>query len=666
MLERKGNVRDNGIHIRVGDILYGIMKHRVLIMALTAAGLMIGMVLSGISYLRGEMSKEYLITSSFSVNTQTNSGLFTSGYDFPSYNDMNMARDMVHAVSYVLKSDKMLKEIIESLGLLGITTKDIEDNLSFAQYEETQIIEASLYWRNANEGILILSEINDKAPQMLMEVLRVGSVSVINDPSSKYLIGGNVNIVLWGYMAMLGLGLGLGITLLELLMRPTLLNVQDMESVFGLEILCEIADDKAFFSRRSLLVDAGLKSKVGESFASAAHIIHNRLRKKEGPHMIYITSSLRSEGKTSVLANLAIQLSDQEKKVLLIDLDIKNPVLGSLFLNKVDYEHSLNALYAGDITEKEAITTLTGYMDILPAVLESSSIPLDSNLFHVIRALAKGYDYVLMDTAPVGLTADPMSLNQIASEALFVARYDGASFQEIKDALERIEKSGIGILGCVINGVQVSDKGVNHPVKGLEEREPEEMEEVLQYKDGFMEDLAKEAWQAEEEEEVTTSDGFVKLLFQSQDNGPEETPSEDGGAALAEGEEGPLADRAMAGAKEEPSPGVGAELAIQVKDRIFGRAVSNVRVELYDGSDGLVGVWISGRDEKALEQLSRGSYYVILNRRKKKKHKVDFTQEEPRQVCIVRLWTLWNTVEAVLGCCLLAAVVGAAVMLFGR
>ena len=635
-------------------------------MALTAAGLMIGMVLSGISYLRGEMSKEYLITSSFSVNTQTNSGLFTSGYDFPSYNDMNMARDMVHAVSYVLKSDKMLKEIIESLGLLGITTKDIEDNLSFAQYEETQIIEASLYWRNANEGILILSEINDKAPQMLMEVLRVGSVSVINDPSSKYLIGGNVNIVLWGYMAMLGLGLGLGITLLELLMRPTLLNVQDMESVFGLEILCEIADDKAFFSRRSLLVDAGLKSKVGESFASAAHIIHNRLRKKEGPHMIYITSSLRSEGKTSVLANLAIQLSDQEKKVLLIDLDIKNPVLGSLFLNKVDYEHSLNALYAGDITEKEAITTLTGYMDILPAVLESSSIPLDSNLFHVIRALAKGYDYVLMDTAPVGLTADPMSLNQIASEALFVARYDGASFQEIKDALERIEKSGIGILGCVINGVQVSDKGVNHPVKGLEEREPEEMEEVLQDKDGFMEDLAKEARQAEEEEEVTTSDGFVKLLFQSQDNRPEETPSEDGGAALAEGEEGPLADRAMAGAKEEPSPGVGAELAIQVKDRIFGRAVSNVRVELYDGSDGLVGVWISGRDEKALEQLSRGSYYVILNRRKKKKHKVDFTQEEPRQVCIVRLWTLWNTVEAVLGCCLLAAVVGAAVMLFGR
>ena len=132
-----------------------------------------------------------------------------------------------------------------------------------------------------------------------------------------------------------------------------------------MEVLCEIGDDKAYFNKKeSLLVGDDSQSEIGESFASAAHIIQNRLRKKDGPHMIYITSALRNEGKTNVLANLAIQLSDLEKHVLLIDLDLKNPNLGSLFLNNVDYEHSLNGLYAGDITEKEAVTTLTGYMDI--------------------------------------------------------------------------------------------------------------------------------------------------------------------------------------------------------------------------------------------------------------------------------------------------------------
>ena len=84
-----------------------------------------------------------------------------------------------------------------------------------------------------------------------------------------------------------------------------------------------------------------------------------------------------------MIANLAIQLSDLEKHVLLIDFDMKNPTLGSLFLNKVEYEHSLNALYAGNITEKEAITSLTGYLDILPTVLEKAPFRWTATCFRL-------------------------------------------------------------------------------------------------------------------------------------------------------------------------------------------------------------------------------------------------------------------------------------------
>ena len=112
-----------------------------------------------------------------------------------------------------------------------------------------------------------------------------------------------------------------------------------------------------------------------------------------------------------------------------------------MFLKNVDYEHSLNALYEGEINEKEAVTSLSGYLDILPTILERSTMALDSNLFAVVRRLAARYDYVLIDTAPVGITADPMSLNQIASAALFVVRYDTATMQEIRDAVERIKRS---------------------------------------------------------------------------------------------------------------------------------------------------------------------------------------------------------------------------------
>ena len=535
-------MRNNGINIRISDIIYGVIKRRLLIILLTVAGLLTGIVLSGISYLRGEMSREYMITTSFSVNMQTQNGLYTSGYDFPDYDDIRMASDLVDSVSYALKSDKMLNEIIDSLGLLGITTTDIGNNLKLTQYNETQIIEMTLYWRSSQEGIEILREINSRAPQVLSETLSIGSVSVINEPNARYVIGGRVNMVLWGYMALIGLALGFGITLLELIIRPTLINVQDIGELYGLDVMCEVAEDKAYFRKGKAILVEEPGERTGEDFASAAHIIQTQLRKKESPHIIYITSSIRGEGKTQMIANLAIRLSDLEKHVLLIDFDMKNPGLGGLFLKKVEYEHSLNALYAGEINESEAVTTLTGYLDILPTVLERNSIPLDSNLFAVIRKLAAGYDYVLIDTAPVGISADPMSLNQIATDALFVIRYDLASLQEIHDALERIRKSGIGILGCIVNGVKVSEREINNPVtenakvKRAQRREENRKTAPVtaagetafmagrpEKKEGTQSLLAGFAEPEEEsgpvmEQEVTTGSGFIERLFEAEDN----------------------------------------------------------------------------------------------------------------------------------------------------
>ncbi len=533
-------MRNNGINIRISDIIYGVIKRRLLIILLTVAGLLTGIVLSGIAYLRGEMSREYMITSSFSVNMQTQNGLYTSGYDFPDYDDIKMASDLVDSVSYALKSDRMLNEIIDSLGLLGITTADIGNNLELTQYNETQIIEMTLYWRSPQEGIEILREINNRAPQILSEMLNIGSVSVINEPNARYVIGGRVNMVLWGYMALIGLGLGFGITLLELIIRPTLINVQDIEELYGMDVMCEVAEDKAYFRKGKAMLVEEPGEKTGENFASAAHIIQTQLRKKESPHIIYITSSIRGEGKTQMIANLAIRLSDLEKHVLLIDFDMKNPGLGGLFLKNVEYEHSLNALYAGEINEGEAITTLSGYLDILPTVLERSSIPLDSNLFAVIRKLAAGYDYVLIDTAPVGISADPMSLNQIASEALFVIRYDMASLQEIHDALERIKKSGVGILGCIVNGVKVSEREINNPVmenakvkRAVRREENRKTPPVTPaweaaftvrnpMDEGKPQSLVAEFAEQEDKEaagqEVTTGNRFIERLFEAEDN----------------------------------------------------------------------------------------------------------------------------------------------------
>ena len=194
-------------------------------------------------------------------------------------------------------------------------------------------------------------------------------------------------------------------------------------------------------------------SVAAQNFSAAAYILRNRLGTKEEHHCFYVTSAVLGEGRTTVAANLAIQLSDMEHRVLLIDFDTRNPRLGALFLSSVDYAHSLNALYRGDAAEDEAITTLSGYLDLLPAVLEHNAISVDSTLIELVDRLKQNYEYVILDAPPVGVVSGTLSLNQITNNVLFVVGYDISTMPEIQSSLEKLDKSGTRVLGCVVNNV---------------------------------------------------------------------------------------------------------------------------------------------------------------------------------------------------------------------
>lgn len=458
--------RNEQKQIRITDFLYAFRKHYLLIIICTIIGLIVGIALSVVSYMRGEMTKRYAIKSSIAVTSQNENGLFTSSSNNPGERDVYLAEEMVDSVIYVMKSDKMLNAAIERLSLIGVTVKDIYDNLELSQYNETQIIEMTLYWRSAQEGIEILNAITSVSADILIDTLKIGNVSTVNEPKSKYLIGGNINANVWGYLAVLGLCVGAGLSILDLLLRPTLLDPEDMENYFALEILGKIPERKAYFSRKKKALiygdDENTDFNVADNYVSIAHIVRHKVRKKENS-CVYVTSSSQNEGKTTVTAHLAVQLSELGMKVLVIDFDTRNPMLGGQFLDKVEYEHSLNALYKGDISQEDAITHLTGKLDILPAVLERKPLVIDEALLSLVRSFEKCYDIILIDTAPVGLVADTMSLNRLADTAIVVVRFDGAQLEKIRESLIRLEKSDMDIMGCIINGVKNlgNNKGYN-------------------------------------------------------------------------------------------------------------------------------------------------------------------------------------------------------------
>ena len=445
------------IRVRVSDLLFALQKRWMIIVSLSLVGLTFGLILSAMTVVQSSY-QSYNINGSFAVSSKNIDGQYVGGYNAPNVNDFHLAEDMVDAVRYVLRSERVLNDVINENELLGYTVAQIRNAITVTQYNSTQILEMRLTWRNAEEGLNVWRSVVRHASEILPQALQLGSLEIINEPKAELIGvvgGGNNKVVL---LTLLGFAAGVGFAVVELLMHPTLNNVRDVESLFGVETVGVIPHDHDYYKRKDSIMtreDVG-NSLVVQNFSAAAYILRNRLGTRDGHHCFYVTSATTGEGKTTVAANLAIQLSDMEHKTLLIDFDTRNPNLGALFLNKVDYEHSLNALYRGDVQPEEAITTLSGYLDILPAVREHNAINVDNMLIELVDNLKQKYEYIIMDAPPVGIVSGTLSLNQVADSVLFVIGYDNSSLPEIQSSLEKLDKSGTRVLGCIVNNVTSS------------------------------------------------------------------------------------------------------------------------------------------------------------------------------------------------------------------
>lgn len=444
-----------GIQLRISDLLFALKKRWKIIIFLTFIGLVFGLMLSGLSYVQSA-ADTYQVNGSFIIAAVNTKGIYSSNSSTPSRNDFTMASDLYDTIYYLMRSDRLMLKIINDRQMLGVSASDIRDGMTLSRYNETTIIKFGLSWANFDEAEQLWRAILDTTNELLPEIVEVGQLRIVNDPVTTTVSAKKASAKTYMILPVLGLVAGIGYSVVELLMRPTLINVKDVETVFGLETMGIIPYDPEFFSgKQSILVkDEKSASEVDQNYSAAAYILRNRLGNKGGCHCFYVTSTNGKEGRTTAAANIAIQLSDMEKKTLLIDFDYKNPMLGSLFLSEVDYNRSLNALYQGEVTIADAITPMTGYLDILPMVMEHNLIYLDSTLVDLITSLKETYEYIIIDAPPVGKESETLSLNQVANTVLFVARYDEAPIPEIQAALQKLDKSGIRILGCIVNAVR--------------------------------------------------------------------------------------------------------------------------------------------------------------------------------------------------------------------
>ena len=353
-------------------------------------------------------------------------------------------------------------------------TADIERQGIESQYKEYQ---AKIV--NTPEQERILTEIGRQQDVMsglylmLLQKREENSISLAATADKGKLIdepafGGKVSpksTIITLAALVLGFAIPLLITYLLQFLRYKIEGHEDVMKLTDVPIVADVAvANESAKTAAGIVVHENKNNQTDEIFRAMRTNIQFMM--KEHDKVIMFTSATSGEGKTFNAANLAVSFALLGKKVILMGLDIRKPALGRLFEIKdrsigISILLTMNKVTESDLMSQIRSSGINANLDLLlagPTPPNPTELLARENMDDIMRMLREKYDYIIFDTAPVGLVTDTLQLAKHADVTAFVCRadYTPKSTFAIVNSMKKEEK--LPNLCIVINGIDMSKK----------------------------------------------------------------------------------------------------------------------------------------------------------------------------------------------------------------
>ena len=271
------------------------------------------------------------------------------------------------------------------------------------------------------------------------------------------------------YIMLIALVIGLAIPVLIILIiqffRYKIEGHDDVARLTKLPIIADIAiASNSAKGKADIVVHENQNNQMEEIFRSLRTNLQFMLH--EGEKVVLFTSSTSGEGKTFTAANLSVSFGLLGKKVILVGLDIRRPRLAEQFgIN--DHKHGITNLLVKDNPNREDVEAqilpsgVNKNLDLLmagPVPPNPAELIARNSLDTIIEILKEKYDYIMIDTAPVGLVTDTLQIARVTNVSVYMCRADytpKASFAMI-NSLAKEEK--LPNMAMVLNGVDMSKR----------------------------------------------------------------------------------------------------------------------------------------------------------------------------------------------------------------
>lgn len=260
---------------------------------------------------------------------------------------------------------------------------------------------------------------------------------------------------------LLGLCLPVGLLYVKEILNNKVQELQDVEKATNTPILGEIANN---VGEDKIIVTKNSRNPVAEMFRLIRTNLQFASLGQEN-RVILVTSSMSGEGKSFFCLNLAATLALTGKRTIVLDFDLRKPGLSNdveLFHEKGITNYLISEGSSSEVLKPAEIAPNLFVLNSGPVPPNPAELILLPKIEVLIRELKETYDYIIIDTSPVGLVADALSLTTYADSSLYLLRYNYTYKEQIKiiDDIYRQKKLKQPMI--VANGARIGGNGYGY------------------------------------------------------------------------------------------------------------------------------------------------------------------------------------------------------------
>lgn len=402
-------------------------------------------------------SPVYSSTATFAVSAKGNSSAYSS---------LSLTSNMAQVFSEVFQSQLMRERASEKLDI-----KQQDWRIQTNTVPNTNLMIVTVVSSSPEQSFLALRAVLDTYPDISELMFGNAVLQVIRDPKVPMAPSNSIsNGADKQKAALLGAALGVAAIVALSALRDTVQTSTAAKRKIDGRLLRTVRHEeknKTLRAKRSkkniapLITNPFVSPGFREDYQSLCSKVEYHMRKR-GQKVVLVTSAGENEGKSTVAVNLALSLSQREKKVALIDCDFRKPAIHKILTLQPEKKKDFGHFISHDDTMDEVLkphpkhklhVAVNAARHKYPQRLISSK-----KMGEFLRQLRQDFDYIILDTPPMMVAADAEALVAHADTAVLVVREDWILARSVNDCMDTLRRSAPDLTGYVLNNCYMVKK----------------------------------------------------------------------------------------------------------------------------------------------------------------------------------------------------------------